>query len=251
MDTKTEMPIVGASRNLSWPSASSSKSPCICLPLHLNCNPETCSTLALYRATRHSPRGTPNTEPISDTDSPLLLCSRLDFRQPAIEGCMTCAALYAGLRSPPKSDYADWLEPASDEDVVVEIKAGTDFVQVRHKNNEHRQRANFTFYSLKDSSMCHVSCILFNLVCIFEKSLTYTDHRKVCQAFARLAFLSEGTGSPVSFGQASKWLKQCQDHPRCCSQAPTELPKRVIDIGPSNDPVRRERSQVVELLSIC
>lgn len=93
------------------------------------------------------------------------------------------------------------------------------------------------------------------ILCIFLQSLehigeplTHTVRRTLCQAFPCLPFLSKATGSTASFFQASNWLKQCQDHPNCGSQAPTKLPKRVIDIGPTGDPVRRCCSHVVVAL---
>ena len=147
---------VGTASSLSSVSALFVESPCVCLPLHWNCDPKSCSKAAEYGSLGgQSPGATLMKRSTSDMDSPLLLCSRGDFRGQALKGCMTCAILYAGLRSPPDSDHTAWLNEANDEDVVVEVKTRPDFVHVYDRNNNYRRRTNFTFYASENSSMCN------------------------------------------------------------------------------------------------
>lgn len=112
----------------------------------------------------HTPDAILMKRSISEVDSPLLLCSRSDFRAQALKGCMTCAILFAGLKAPPDSKYTAWLVEANDEDVVVEIKIRPDFVHVYKRAYNYRQRTNFTFYALENSSTCDLIPPFFSSV---------------------------------------------------------------------------------------
>jgi hypothetical protein len=111
-----------------------------------------------------NPEATQMQRSISDMDSPLLLCSRNDFRAQALKGCMACAILFAGLKAPPDSEHTAWLVEADDEDVVVEIKTRPDFVHVYKRAYNYRQRTNFTFYASENSSMCDFIPTFFSSV---------------------------------------------------------------------------------------
>ncbi len=42
--------------------------------------------------------------------------------------------------------------------------------------------------------------------------------------------------SPTAFDQAKKWLRECGSHKNCGIVGPTQLPSRVIEVSPENDP---------------
>lgn len=42
--------------------------------------------------------------------------------------------------------------------------------------------------------------------------------------------------SPTAFDQAREWLKECSGHKKCGVVGPTQLPSRVIEVSPENDP---------------
>jgi hypothetical protein len=48
--------------------------------------------------------------------------------------------------------------------------------------------------------------------------------------------LEHQVNSPIAFDQGKKWLKECSSHKNCGIVRPTQLPSRVIEVSPENDP---------------
>jgi hypothetical protein len=67
--------------------------------------------------------------------------------------------------------------------------------------------------------------------------LTSVDYLTSCKAFSESILVSDRTDSAASFEGIERWIEQCKTHPLCVLLEPSFLPRRVIDIGPSNDPV--------------
>lgn len=76
-------------------------------------------------------------------------------RQAALNGCLTCGILYAGLQTP-LSATDRWITEEREEDVIVVIKDGPDFVQVYSRADaaeadDDFKYAAFTFYASRNS----------------------------------------------------------------------------------------------------
>jgi hypothetical protein len=97
-------------------SQSDTPSPCLCVPLHLNCDPVLCS-----EAPSHATLQALGCEQLakSEHNEPKVLveCTLSDIRKAALQRCSTCSILYTGLQNPKSR-----RRRGNDDDVQVRIK---------------------------------------------------------------------------------------------------------------------------------
>jgi hypothetical protein len=147
--------------------------PCVCHHMHPSCSPYTCREAAKRELRKRQLQASMLEEPsVSGEQGTLMESTFKDIRQAAVNGCLTCGILYAGLNAPldPKTS---WIADEKEEDLVVVIKSSTDFFQVSRLPRRGRDgcESNFAFYAAGDSGKllahCSNSSRNPNDVCVF------------------------------------------------------------------------------------
>jgi hypothetical protein len=177
---------------------------------------------------------------VSSVEPCLVDCTMSDLKKTALEGCATCAIIYAGLKTP-LSHKLSWIGHTSDEELVVmiDIDVGLRDVEIRYGEDF----AGFTLLAAPYSGMSYPSATS-------QRAYQFTRNfmadnfnigslRQVLQRLHKPLLPSDRTDSPASFKQISRWMEECRSHARCGIPEPTTLPKRVIDVGTRDETVSR------------
>lgn len=138
-------------RRLAQLVAVSITAPCICQPLHRNCDPKTCEKAPLLVTERDEPEvRSSNSSSVLSIENCLLTCKMSELKQTALGGCVVCAIIYAGLKTPLRNQPS-WVGGASDEQLTVKIDTDLRDVEIRHGEDF----AAFTFFASPDSGKFH------------------------------------------------------------------------------------------------
>ena len=136
--------------------------PCICQPLHRNCNPSTCDRAPSNSIveTDHIARKT--IEGASSKDDFIqIICHRGELRHAALHGCVTCAILYAGiagLNNGPVVGDDSWPSKTRDRWVNVRITPRGELLRcelsyAKKVTENDKQPVKLVFYASENSGV--------------------------------------------------------------------------------------------------
>jgi hypothetical protein len=147
------MPIYGNNTSKEASDKMSADTPCVCHRLHYSCNPSTCCEAAKRKPRKKQLQAIlPEESSAPSEQRTLMECTLKDIRQAAVNRCLTCGILYAGLNAPLNTRTL-WISDEKEDDLLVSIKSSTDFVQIYSgpDRGKYGKYATFTFCASKDS----------------------------------------------------------------------------------------------------
>ncbi len=143
--------------NLSMMAALSINVPCICQPLHRECDPSSCDKAPLLDEIIGELEGlSSRSSLVSSAETDLVSCTMSDLKRTALGGCVTCAIIYAGLKSPVSTSGSDpalpvlaegWNNDWSDDELVVRVRTNLGSVRICLKGGGWWDMSDFTFYA--------------------------------------------------------------------------------------------------------
>jgi hypothetical protein len=137
-------------------------SPCICQPLHRNCNPSTCDRAPSNSIVETDHFARKIIEGASSEDDFIqIICHRGELRHAALHGCVTCAILYAGiagLNNAPVVGDDSWPSKTSDRRVNVRITPRGELLRcelsyAKKVTKNDKQPVKLAFYASENSGV--------------------------------------------------------------------------------------------------